>query len=140
MDWLYLTKFSIHGITQLSMALIVTASLVAVPNKSKSTYWLLLFFAGFLLTTCAHFLLVSVYVSWRSVFEFFQAIGGSISLLALIQFAYWFGGNRHVRESRIVLVVSICLTLLHGIGADPALLTNPDILLRYRADAIGIRI
>jgi hypothetical protein len=128
MDWLYFTKFSIHGITQLLMALMITGYLCSVPNNSKSTWWLVLFFAGFLLTTLAHFLLVSVYVSWRSIFGLSQAIGGSISLLALIQFAYWFGGNRHVRESKIVLLISICLTLVHGIGVDRTLMAYSELL------------
>ena len=35
MDWLYFTKFSIHGITQLLMALMITGYLCSVPNKSK---------------------------------------------------------------------------------------------------------
>ena len=118
MDWVYFSKFSIHGLTQFLLALMITVYLIRVPHKSLPTKLLVVFFGGYLLTTLANFLLVSVYVPWRSAFGLSQAIGGAISLVALIQFAYWFPQNLHVKESKIALWVSIVLSLSHGLLID----------------------
>ena len=118
MDFLYFSKFSIHGLTQFLLALLITAYLVCVPNKSRPTRLLVVFFSGFVLMTLAHFLLVSVYAPWRWVFGLSQVIGGTISLVSLIQFAYWYPQNLHVKESKIVLWVSIALSLAHGVLSD----------------------
>lgn len=118
MDWLYFTRYSIHGLTQFLLALLITLYLVRVPDKPQPMRLLVIFFAGFLITSLANFLLVSVYVPWRSVFGFSEAVGGAISLVALIQFAYAFPENRHKKEARVAFWVSIGLCLTHALLVD----------------------
>lgn len=129
MDWLYFTKFSIHGLTQFLLALLITVYLCRVPHKSRPTKLLTVFFSGFLLMTLTNFLLVSVYTPWRAAFGLSQSIGGAISLVSLIQFAYWFPQNIHVKESKVALWVSIGLSLTHGFLFDRSSLVSSNAFL-----------
>ena len=69
------------------------------------------FFAAFTVTLLSNFLLFSMYVPWRYVFGYSQGLTLFAGVIALIQFAYHFPENRHPRESKIALGVSILLLL-----------------------------
>ena len=109
MTWFLFGKFSINALTQLLLALIITGYLISVKGKSRSTWMLIGFFAAFTLTLLSNFLLFSMYVPWRYIWGYSQGLTLFVGVIALIQFAYHFPENRHPRESKIALGVSILL-------------------------------
>ncbi|MCZ6633977.1 MAG: ATP-binding protein [bacterium] len=115
MDWFLLNKYSIASFSQLLLSLIITVYLAMVRNKSRPTWLLVLFFANFTATILCYFLLMSVQVPWRLYFGISQGVFGTLGQVIMIQFAYAFPQNRHLRESRLVLGISLAMLLVLGL-------------------------
>ncbi len=89
MTEIYLTEQSITFFVQFILSFVNALYLLSLREKSRPTWYLIVFFAGLALT--AFFSLLDS--MWRGVPQYyatqFQFIGIFIGLAALIQFAYW---------------------------------------------------
>lgn len=106
MEWLLFSKLSIQAFTQLVLSLMITIYLASVRDKSVPTKILVVFFSLFTLNIVPDLVQVSLNTSWSFQLSLFQIGGGMASMVALMQFAYWFPENRHLRESRLALGVA----------------------------------
>ena len=106
MEWLLFSKLSIQAFTQLVLSLMITIYLASVRDKSVPTKILVVFLSLFTLNIVPDLVQVSLNTSWSFQLSLFQIGGGMASMVALMQFAYWFPENRHLRESRLALGVA----------------------------------
>ena len=106
MEWLLFSKLSIQSFTQLVLSLIITAYLISVRDKSTPTKILVVFFSLFTLNSVPDLLQVSLNADWHFSLSLVQVGGAMASMVALMQFAYWFPENKYPREARAALWIS----------------------------------
>ncbi|MBN1835210.1 MAG: hypothetical protein JW820_05115, partial [Spirochaetales bacterium] len=100
-----LSTFSVGSLATTVLLGVITAYLLFLKKKPRET-WYLSGYVGVL------FLLLLSYTARYSLFTHHAVATGQVSnlivfgVVCLIQFAYWYGGNHHPVESRILLFVS----------------------------------
>jgi HAMP domain-containing protein len=125
MEWLLFSKLSIQIFTQFVLSLMITAYLVSVRGKSAPTKILLVFFSLFTLTLLGDLLQFSLDASWSFYVGAVQNGLGIASVVALMQFAYWFPENHYRRESRWALWVFGAVDGVTAAGGAYALIQSP---------------
>jgi RsiW-degrading membrane proteinase PrsW (M82 family) len=108
MEWFRLGNLAISSLATTILFAVMTGYMLTVKKKSTDA-WLL---TGYIATL---FLLMASYTVRISIFSFVAIATGQISnlivfaVIFLIQFAYYYGENYNIRESRIVLIISFLI-------------------------------
>lgn len=110
MDWLRLGNLAISSLATTILFGVMFGYMLSVKNKTPDTWFLTGYIASL-------FILMVSYTVRYSLFTPAAIATGQISnlivfgVICLVQFTYYYGGNFHPRESRIVLFLYLILAL-----------------------------
>jgi len=110
MSWLRLGNLAISSLTTSILLGVICVYMLAVKKKSPDAWFLTGYIASL-------FILLLSYTVRYSVFSPAGMAMGQVSnlivfgVICLVQFAYYYGGNFHHRESRIVLLLFLSLAI-----------------------------
>lgn len=127
MDWLLFIDFSVTALCQCLLYTAIAVLLLRSRNRSVAEYWLVAFFGGMAGFTLMMFANASVYAPWSSYFaSASQRFFLTLSLLALMQFAYRFPRYPASREAQVVLALSSLAVLGNLVWVGLSITTPHD--------------
>ena len=111
MSWFRLGNLAISSLTTSILFGVMIGYMISVKNKSADAWFLTGYIASL-------FILMLSYTVRYSVFSPVAFATGQVSnlivfgVICLVQFAYYYGGNFHPRESKIVFFIYLILSIL----------------------------
>jgi PAS domain S-box-containing protein len=110
-SWLRFNTLSVGSLTTTLLLALITGYLLSLRNKRPDTWYL----AGYLV--CLLMLLLSYtvrYSLFTSLSKYTRQFSNFIifGVVCVIQFAYWYGTNQHLLESRIVLILTFATAVI----------------------------
>ena len=105
LTWLRFNTLSVGSLTTTLLLALITGYLLSLKNKRPDTWYLAGYLAALLILLLSYTVRYSLFASIsKHTRQFSNLI--VFGVVCLIQFTYWYGTNRHLRESRIILLVT----------------------------------
>ncbi|MDQ3843737.1 MAG: ATP-binding protein, partial [Bacteroidota bacterium] len=114
MDWFVLQPASIAALAECVLSIVLTLYLFSIKKKSTDTWLILAFvsassvyyFIAFLFFSTPDFQQLQGSLFWA------HQMGLAVMQLSVLPFAYYFKGNPFLKESRIVFILALVLTII----------------------------
>ena len=110
MNWFFISPFSINVLNVSLLLAFMIYFLVRIENKSKATKYLIFFLSGVVLVFTSFIVVFSSLNAYYTTLFWWILHLVVFSVIAMVQFAYYFPENIHPSESKVALVVCAILS------------------------------